>query len=156
MSRRKNESKGASEGHGRDGDIPRRVGDRALWEKHLLGRMKQSAGHLTFREIGDLTGVHPETVRRYMTHGRPTAFFVASVCKVLGLPLDWLMFGLSGAGDRAAAGSQPNAGGGPRLPDGAKGESVSEIKGPPLPEVFTLTERVSRGSTRASASTRSR
>lgn len=74
-------------------DLSRHVVDRALWERQLLIRLQRVAGHLTFGEIGTMTGVHPETVRRYMTHGRPTAFFIAAIAKALRTPLEWLLHG---------------------------------------------------------------
>ena len=59
----------------------------------MLARMQRAAEDLSFREVADLTRVYPETARRYLTRGRPTAYFVAAFCRALGLSPTWLLYG---------------------------------------------------------------
>jgi hypothetical protein len=86
---------------------------RAAWERQLLARLKWAAKSVTLREIGDRTGVHPETVRRYLSQGRPTAYFVAAFSRTMGLSLEWLLYGSDGLAKRPSARGVPAAKGGP-------------------------------------------
>lgn len=52
--------------------------------------------------LSELTGTHPETVRRYMTGSTPSVDFVVSLCTALDVSPDWLLFG-SGPMDRRDA-----------------------------------------------------
>ena len=59
----------------------------------LHERLLQAAGDRTYRALGDLTGQHPETVRRYMQGQAPSVEFLAALCTGLGLSADWLLTG---------------------------------------------------------------
>jgi hypothetical protein len=63
----------------------------------LRQRLNSETMHLTLREIGDRTATHPETVRRYLTSGSPSAMFLALFCRAFGVSADWV---LSGKGPR--------------------------------------------------------
>ncbi|MEQ8769713.1 MAG: hypothetical protein RIB60_04295 [Phycisphaerales bacterium] len=59
----------------------------------IRDRLKQVFEHRTYREIGDLTGVHPETVRRYMLEGRCSVAFLNQVAECTLTNGDWLLTG---------------------------------------------------------------
>lgn len=61
------------------------------WDHSLLTRVQQVVANYTCREIAERTGVHPETVRRYVTIGRPSAFFVAALCRAFSVYPSWLL-----------------------------------------------------------------
>lgn len=48
---------------------------------------------LRFVDISQITGVHPETVRRYLTRTSPSIEFVVTVARHFGVSLDWLLLG---------------------------------------------------------------
>lgn len=73
--------------------VQRRILERALWESQLLGRLRAAAGNHKFCTLAEMTGVHAETVRRYMTYGRPSLFFVVAMSQALNVPLEWLIHG---------------------------------------------------------------
>ncbi len=77
----------------RNGQVRPEALERALWESQLLGRLRVAAGNRKLSTIAALTGVHPETVRRYMTYGRPSLYFVVAMSRALEVPLDWLIHG---------------------------------------------------------------
>jgi hypothetical protein len=56
-------------------------------------RLLAAAGRFSYREIGDMTGIHPETVRRYMNGDPPSAEFLATFCAGMGISVDWMLFG---------------------------------------------------------------
>lgn len=62
-------------------------------ESGLHQRLRAAAGDRTYRAIGELTGAHPENVRRYMTVQSPSAEFLASFCRALDISADWLFTG---------------------------------------------------------------
>lgn len=66
---------------------------KLAWERELHVRVKQAVDGISFSRLASLTGVHPETVRRYITRGRPSAYFVAALCQGLGLSPEWLLQG---------------------------------------------------------------
>jgi hypothetical protein len=66
---------------------------RRLWDLGLVIRMQAVTSGATLRALGDATGVHPETVRRYLTDGRPSAFFLAGLCRMTGVSPSWLLLG---------------------------------------------------------------
>lgn len=72
---------------------PRVLGSPAqtAFEESLLGRIQSVVSHLTCREIAEATGVHPETVRRYVTKDPPTMFFVAALCRAFKVYPSWLL-----------------------------------------------------------------
>ena len=66
---------------------------RNMWDEALLARMKRVVGGTTRRTIAERTGVHPETVRRYLNDGRPSAFFIAALCRAYDMAPGWLLLG---------------------------------------------------------------
>lgn len=124
----------------------------------MLARLQQTVGHLTFSQIAGLTGVHPETVRRYMTRGRPPAYFVASICKMLGVSLEWLMNGSTNGGDQAQTGLTLNSRRG-RAPSGlSEGDhypSLGQTK-TRLPTVLTFPTRMTKNTSQKIGSIRNR
>lgn len=56
-------------------------------------RLVAAAGSITYRALGELTGVHPENVRRYMQGQAPSAEFLASFCQQLGINGEWMLTG---------------------------------------------------------------
>lgn len=59
----------------------------------LHDRLREVVGDRTYRALADLTGQHPETVRRYMQGQAPSVEFLAAVCSALGVSADWLLTG---------------------------------------------------------------
>lgn len=70
------------------------------FERALLERIQSVVGGVAYREIAEQTWVHPETVRRYVTQGRPSVFFVAAMCRAFCVSPSWLL-GLAGRAARA-------------------------------------------------------
>ncbi len=56
-------------------------------------RLLAAVGDRTYRLIGEMTGTHPETVRRYLQGQAPSVEFVASLSSALGISADWLLTG---------------------------------------------------------------
>jgi transcriptional regulator with XRE-family HTH domain len=54
-------------------------------------RLQKLLGGRTAREVAERTGVHPETVRRYMGGMTPSVEFVAAICREFGVSGDWLL-----------------------------------------------------------------
>ncbi|MEZ6241870.1 MAG: helix-turn-helix domain-containing protein [Phycisphaerales bacterium] len=59
----------------------------------LHDRLSAAVGKRTYRSLSDLTGVHPETVRRYMQGQAPSIEFVSAICASLKLNGDWVLTG---------------------------------------------------------------
>lgn len=59
----------------------------------MIDRLSAAAGNRSYRHLSDLTGIHPETVRRYMQGHAPSADFLATMCRGLGINGDWLLTG---------------------------------------------------------------
>jgi transcriptional regulator with XRE-family HTH domain len=59
----------------------------------LHTRLNKAAAGRSYRHISDLTGIHPETVRRYMQGQAPSAEFLSRFCETLELNADWLLLG---------------------------------------------------------------
>lgn len=59
----------------------------------LHERMHSVAGGLTYRALGETTGMHPETVRRYMQGQSPSAEFLEALCRSFDLNAQWLIMG---------------------------------------------------------------
>lgn len=59
----------------------------------LHERLKTAAGERTYRQLGDLTNTHAESVRRYMHGQAPSVEFLATLCGALGINGDWLLTG---------------------------------------------------------------
>lgn len=83
------------------GRNPVAPGDRPAWERSLLARLQEASEGYSYREVADLTGIHPETVRRYLTKGRPPAYFVAAFCSAMQVSPAWLVFGTGHRPDKA-------------------------------------------------------
>lgn len=56
-------------------------------------RLLAAVGSRTYRQVGDLTNTHPETVRRYLQGQSPSVEFVAALSKALSLNADWILTG---------------------------------------------------------------
>lgn len=64
------------------------------FNRELSERMTRIAHDATFREVGDRTEFHPETVRRYLSsQSSIPASFVSAFAKAFRVNLDWLMLG---------------------------------------------------------------
>lgn len=59
----------------------------------LHERLEAAAKGRTYRAIGDATGIHPETVRRYMQGQTPSVEFVTSLCTALDINVQWMLTG---------------------------------------------------------------
>lgn len=59
----------------------------------LHTRLEAAAGDRTYRMLGELTGVHPENVRRYMQGQSPSVQFLTGFCSALGVSATWLLTG---------------------------------------------------------------
>lgn len=55
--------------------------------------MHAVVGHVTYRALGDATGQHSETVRRYMQGQAPSVEFLASLCSTYDVNAQWLLTG---------------------------------------------------------------
>lgn len=66
---------------------------RRIWEAQVLARLQQAAGRYTYARLSEMTGVHAESIRRYLTKGRPSAYFLATFCRTLGVSPAWLLVG---------------------------------------------------------------
>jgi hypothetical protein len=60
----------------------------------LAGRLRDAAGPLTFREVGEMTGTHPENARRYLQGGSVGLKFFKNFCKAFNISADWLLEGI--------------------------------------------------------------
>lgn len=61
--------------------------------EQLKDRLNRVGGQYSYRELGRLTGVHPETIRRYMQGHAPSAVFLSRLCDAFGVSGDWLLTG---------------------------------------------------------------
>lgn len=59
----------------------------------LHERMHKVAAGRSYKQLSDLTGTHPETVRRYMQGQAPSTDFLSQLCIALELNADWLLLG---------------------------------------------------------------
>jgi transcriptional regulator with XRE-family HTH domain len=59
----------------------------------LHERLQAIAGNLTYRNLAELTKIHPETVRRYMQGQAPSVEFLAAVCVAMGVNGEWILTG---------------------------------------------------------------
>lgn len=60
----------------------------------LAGRLRAVAGPITFREVGQRTGTHPENARRYLQGGSVGLKFIKSFCREFNVSADWLLEGI--------------------------------------------------------------
>ena len=56
-------------------------------------RLSLAVGDTSYRQLGEMTDTHPETVRRYMQGQAPSATFLTNMCRVLGISGEWLLTG---------------------------------------------------------------
>jgi transcriptional regulator with XRE-family HTH domain len=59
----------------------------------LHHRLRQAIGRRSYREVGELTKVHAETVHRYLTGQTPSTEFVIEVAEATGVNVGWLLTG---------------------------------------------------------------
>ena len=59
----------------------------------LHDRLAIAAGSRTYKQLSDMTGTHPETVRRYMLGQSPSVDFLAALCNEMDLNAAWLLTG---------------------------------------------------------------
>lgn len=59
----------------------------------LHERIVAVVGDRSYRHIGELTAIHPETVRRYMAGQAPSTEFLTALCRALGVNGDWMLTG---------------------------------------------------------------
>ncbi len=67
--------------------------DKSLELKPMHRRLEAALEGKTYRWISRATGIHPETVRRYMQGQSPSVEFVSSVCSQLRINPQWLLTG---------------------------------------------------------------
>lgn len=92
--------------------------NRTTWNLALASRLKQTAGQITFRQIARATGTNPETTRRYMRSGCPSAQFIARFAEAFQVSTDWLLLGAKASQIEAA----------PLKPKGEAGSPVEALK----------------------------
>jgi transcriptional regulator with XRE-family HTH domain len=61
------------------------------YREGLAARLQDISGGLSFSEVARRTGVNRETARRYLTHGKPSAEFLARFCDAFGVQGTWLL-----------------------------------------------------------------
>lgn len=59
----------------------------------LHERLVAATGNMTYRQVGEITQTHPETVRRYMQGQTPSVEFLEALTGALGLSAEWLLTG---------------------------------------------------------------
>ena len=57
-------------------------------------RFFEAAPGLNFNDLEAHTGVHHETVRRYLRKGEPSFRFLAAFCRAFDVSADWIITGL--------------------------------------------------------------
>lgn len=67
--------------------------DNVAEMKPMHRRLETALEGKTYRWISRATGIHPETVRRYMQGQSPSIDFVTSVCSQLDINPQWLLTG---------------------------------------------------------------
>jgi transcriptional regulator with XRE-family HTH domain len=92
--------------------------NRTTWNLALAVRLKQTAGQVTFRQIARVTGTNPETTRRYMRSGCPSAQFIARFAEAFRVSTDWLLLGVRSSQIEAA----------PLKSKGEAGSAVESLK----------------------------
>lgn len=101
-------------------------------DTQLHQRLKTAVGRRTFRELGELTNTHPETVRRYMQGHAPSVEFVATLAASIKINGEWL---LTGRGPMLVADIKDHA-----LREANPGELLAAVAA----TLEKLTERVER------------
>lgn len=59
----------------------------------LHQRLRAAAGSRSYRELGELTKVHPEAIRRYHLGTPPSVEYLSGLCHALDLNSEWLLTG---------------------------------------------------------------
>lgn len=59
----------------------------------LCERLRLVVGAASYRQIGEVTATHPETVRRYMQGQSPSVEFIAAVCHHYHVNGEWVLTG---------------------------------------------------------------
>lgn len=59
----------------------------------LHHRLRAAAADRSYRELGELTATHPETVRRYMQGAAPSVEFLSAFAGALNISVEWLLTG---------------------------------------------------------------
>ncbi len=72
---------------------PRNVHWEPVGLSPLHERLLAASGGRSFRVLAEVTGSHPESVRRYMQGQSPSAEFLSAFCRQLGINGDWLLTG---------------------------------------------------------------
>ncbi len=67
--------------------------DKINTNEGYTGRLSLVLDGLSYRQIGNATGTHPETVRRYLNGHAPSAAFLTQVCVQYGVSGEWLLSG---------------------------------------------------------------
>jgi hypothetical protein len=88
------DSPGGDETGGQRADPSGPPSDLSAFDIDLLNRLKEVAGHFTYSEISRQTGIHRESCRRYLVHGKPTMEFLAVLCQSMGISAHWLLLGV--------------------------------------------------------------
>lgn len=70
-----------------------RLAHDATWMKGLSARLTDLTKDDTIASLADETGFNRETVRRYLSRGRPSAEFVRVLCEAKGVSANWLLLG---------------------------------------------------------------
>lgn len=87
----------------------------------LHERLLAATGDRTYRKVGEMTGTHPETVRRYLQGQSPSVEFVTALCSALSISGEWL---LTGEGPMRASDAKQHA-----LSQADPGELLKAIAG---------------------------
>lgn len=95
-------------------------------------RLRLVTAGWSFRQLGAATGVHPETVRRYMQGHSPSAEFLCGLCAALGVNGDWL---LTGRGSMRAGEAGP-------APDTRRAHDVAGAFATIILDLIHLLERI--------------
>lgn len=98
----------------------------------LHHRLRAAAADRSYRELGDLTSTHPETVRRYMQGAVPSIEFLSAFAGALGVSVEWL---LTGAGAMRSKDLRPHV---------LREASVSELLNAMAQTIERLIMRVER------------
>lgn len=76
-------------GKGEGGGTGRQAGPRSI-----SSRLREACGDCSVAEVGERTGTHPETARRYLNgRSNPSIAFVLSVAEEFGVTCEWLLCG---------------------------------------------------------------
>lgn len=89
--------------------------DRPTSRAALQARLRAATTELSFRQVAEAVGCHPESARRWLTsENRPPLWFIVSLCDSLRLNPHWALTG-SGAMHRDEARAQDLNTASPRL-----------------------------------------